>query len=234
MSKSRDQILNTLRGQQRPFKDAPPHPEVYLPVTDIDDISPEALLGRFQTELERLKGELFIVEGQEAARACVLDLLKSHQTTRIVAWAFQHIPIPDLQSALQDAAYTDAAYTVEHPALGDEGRQAVLERLAAAEVGLTGVDALAATTGTLIVSTGEGKTRIPSVLPPVHIAVATVDQLVPRVEDWLAHVRADNSTVLQTSANITFISGPSRTADIEKQLVLGVHGPKRVQVVLIR
>lgn len=227
---SRDKILKKLRDARQPFPDAPPRPARYLPVTSIEDTSPDGMLERFRVELEKLSGELFVVEGDDAARDCVLDLLKSHEAERITSWHFKHIPIPKLYTAIKDEGLI-----VDYPNIHDaEKRAGAIENLEKAEVGLTGVDAVAATTGTLILSMGEGKGRIPSVLPPVHIAIAELDQFVPRIEDWLAKVRASGDTVLTDSSNILFISGPSRTADIEKQLVLGVHGPKRLQVVVKR
>ncbi|GAB4522998.1 MAG: lactate utilization protein [Anaerolineae bacterium] len=231
MTSSRDKILNKLKDARRPFPAAPPRPRQYLPVTSIADTSPEGLLERFTEELTRLKGEVFVVNGDDEARDCVLGLLESHNARRIASWHYKYIPVDKLYTAIQAGGYV---VDYAHIKVEDDLRRAELERLESAEVGLTGVDAVAATTGTLIVSTGEGKSRIPSLLPPVHIAVVTLDQFVPRVEDWLARVRASGNAVLHDSANITFISGPSRTADIEKQLVLGVHGPKQVQVVVKR
>ena len=85
-----------------------------------------------------------------------------------------------------------------------------------------------------MVSTAPGKGRIPTILPPVHIVVAELGQFVVRIEDWLVQERTEGNPTLEQSANICFITGPSRTADIEKQLVLGVHGPKQLQVVVKR
>ena len=122
-----------------------------------------------------------------------------------------------------DAARPDAGRLLR--ALGDHGVTHV--------VGLPD-NAAAATTGTLVVSTGEGKSRIPTVLPPNHIAIINLDQLLPRMEDWLKQEREGGEQHITSSANLCFISGPSRTADIEKQLVLGVHGPRRLQVIVKR
>jgi L-lactate dehydrogenase complex protein LldG len=106
-----------------------------------------------------------------------------------------------------------------------------LAAAAEAQVGLTGADAAAATTGTLVFTTAPGKGRIPTVLAPVHIAVITLNQIVPRLESWVAAQRA-SGLPLTDSANFCFISGPSRTGDIEMQLILGVHGPGKVHVVV--
>lgn len=234
MTTSRDKILNKLRAARRPFPEAAPRPAEYVPVTGIDDTAPEALLARFKAEAEALNTEVFVVEGDEAATACVLDLLASHGSERISAWHFKHIPVDKLYTAIQ--AVPEVDYKIDYPRILVDAieRVAEIDRLESAGVGLTGADAAAATTGTLILSTGEGKSRIPTVLPPVHIAVITLDQILPRIEDWLARERAAGGPALNESANVCFISGPSRTADIEKQLVLGVHGPRRVQVVVKR
>ena len=229
---SRDQILNKLRAARRPFPSASPRPDDYLPVTSLKRVSPEGMLARFTEEMKLLNGEVFVVDGDDAARAKVLELLEAHQTKRVLAWRFKFIPVAKLYTAIKQAGYA-----IDYPNihLSDwEAREREIMRLETAEVGLTGVDAIAATTGTLVVSTAPGKGRIPTILPPVHIVVAELDQFVPHIEDWLGRERAGGNPTIEQSANICFITGPSRTADIEKQLVLGVHGPKQLQVIVKR
>lgn len=224
---SREQILNKLRGVRRPFPDAAPRPDAYLPVSPLAD--GQDLLERFKQELAALKAELFVVDGDSAAREKLLELLEEHDTKRIAAWDFAYIPVEGLRAAIEQAGYA-----IDYPSIHNENRVDAIDRLESAEVGLTGADAAAATTGTLVVSTGEGKSRIPTVLPPNHIAIIKLDQLLPRVEDWLKQERESGKQHITSSANLCFISGPSRTADIEKQLVLGVHGPRRLQVIVKR
>lgn len=225
-SSSRDQILNKLRGVQRPFVDAPPRPQTYLNVTVQDDESPAALLERFTLELTGLKGEVFPVDGDEGARAKVLELLEFHQAKSILAWDFSYIPVEGLEAAIRETGVE-----IIQPDTHDELRMETLSASAEAQVGLTGADAAAATTGTLIFTTAQGKGRIPTVLAPVHIAIITLDQLLPRIESWVAAQRALGMP-LKEHANFCFISGPSRTGDIEMQLILGVHGPGQVQVIV--
>jgi L-lactate dehydrogenase complex protein LldG len=229
MMSSRDQILNKLRAARKPFPDAPPRPRQYQPVTTITDSSAEGLLARFTTELKNLLGEPFVVEGDEAACDKVLELLKSHNTTDILAWDFKHIPVKGLEAAIKQSGIS-----IHQPEMHDEFRAETLETIRDAQVGLTGVDAAIAATGTLVVSTGPGKGRIPTVLPPVHIAVVTLEQIVPRLEDWVARQRVNGLDDVTKSANVCFISGPSRTGDVEMIMILGVHGPGKVQVVVKR
>jgi L-lactate dehydrogenase complex protein LldG len=228
MSTSRDTILNKLRSGRRPFADAPPRPKSYLNVTVQEDESPGALLERFKTELTALSGEVFPVRGAAAARKKVLQLLAQHEAKRILAWDFAHIPLDGLEAAIHEAGIE-----IIQPTTHDEIRMETLNASVAAQVGLTGADAAAATTGTLVFTTAPGKGRIPTVLAPVHIAVITLDQIVPSLESWVAAQRTQGLP-LRDSANFCLITGPSRTGDIEMQLILGVHGPGKVQVVVKR
>lgn len=229
MTTSRDKILNKLRAARQPFPDAPPRPKSYMPVTRLEDESPGALLERFTAELERLNGEVFVVDEDAAARAQVVELLKAQDAEMILAWDFAYIPVDGLQSAVEEAGIQ-----VHYPDIHVEARTELLHTLASAPAGLTGADAATATTGSLVVSTGPGRGRIPTVLPRVHIAVITQDQIVPRLESWVAQQRARGLADVLGSANLCFITGPSRTADIEKNLVLGMHGPEQLQVVIKR
>lgn len=229
MSTSRDHILKKLRAARKPFPDAPPRPQPYRPVAPLDDQSSEGLLERFGREITNLLGEIVIVEGDEAARLAILDLLRAQQTTDLLAWDFRYIPVVGLEAAIHNAGIT-----IHHPETHDEFRAETIETIRHAQAGLTGADAAIAATGTLIVSTGPGKGRIPTVLAPTHIAVVTLDQIVPRLEDWVAQQRANGLASIRDRGNICFISGPSRTGDIEMQMILGVHGPGKVQVVVKR
>jgi L-lactate utilization protein LutC len=229
MSASRDHILSKLRAARKPFPDAPPRPQPYRPVALLDDHSTEGLLERFEREVRNLIGEIVIVEGDEAARSTILDLLRAQQTTDLLAWDFRYIPVAKLEAAIRDAGIT-----IHYPETHDEFRAETIETIRHAQVGLTGVDAAIAATGTLVVSTGPGKGRIPTVLAPTHIAVVTLDQIVPRLEDWVAQQRANGLASIRDRGNLCFISGPSRTGDIEMQMIFGVHGPGRVQVVVKR
>jgi L-lactate dehydrogenase complex protein LldG len=97
-------------------------------------------------------------------------------------------------------------------------------------VGLTTCESLVAESGTIVVSAASSG-RAASVLPPIHIVAATTDQLVPDLSEALARLRRKYAEGLPSSA--TFVTGPSRTADIEKILVVGAHGPKRLLLMLL-
>jgi len=95
-----------------------------------------------------------------------------------------------------------------------------------ADVGITSCDALVARTGSILLSTAMDKARKLSVFPPVHIVIAYYDQIYFDLENALKVFKDRHSSNYPSMLSI--ISGPSRTADIEKTLVLGAHGPKDI------
>lgn len=94
------------------------------------------------------------------------------------------------------------------------------------EMGVTGCDCLVAQTGSIIVSTKSAGGRALSVLPAIHLVQARREQIVPDLPAALALLRQRYDGHWPSS--ISVITGPSRTADIEKILVMGAHGPKRL------
>lgn len=104
------------------------------------------------------------------------------------------------------------------------------ESLDSCDVALTGCEFLVARTGSIIMSAAQPSGRTPSVYAPVHICIAYTDQLVYDLKDGLQQLKDKYGHL---PSLITFASGPSRTADIEKTLVVGVHGPAEVFVLLI-
>ena len=103
--------------------------------------------------------------------------------------------------------------------------------LAGCDVSITGCEALVARTGSIVMSAAQPSGRNSSVYAPIHICIAFTNQLVYDVKDALQQVKDKYGNNLPSL--ITFATGPSRTADIEKTLVVGVHGPKEVYLFLV-
>ena len=103
--------------------------------------------------------------------------------------------------------------------------------LADSNAALTSCHYLIARTGAIVMSSAQQSGRTVSVYSPVHICIAYIDQLVFDTYDALRSFKSKN--VQSLPSFITFAAGPSRTADIEKTLVVGVHGPKEVYVFLV-
>ena len=98
-------------------------------------------------------------------------------------------------------------------------------------VGITGAYCAIAETGTLMLLSGPDTPAATSLLPETHVAVVRADRLVGTMEEAWQLARAERGALPRA---VNFVSGPSRTADIEQTLTLGAHGPYRVHVVLLR
>jgi L-lactate dehydrogenase complex protein LldG len=103
------------------------------------------------------------------------------------------------------------------------------ETLFNVDAAITGVSAAVAETGTIVCTSGPGLARGASLIPPVHVAVVSAEQLLADLYDYLA----PPSDPGDLPANTNLITGPSKTADIEGILITGVHGPGKVHVVLL-
>lgn len=99
------------------------------------------------------------------------------------------------------------------------------------DAAVTGCELLIARTGTIVMSAAQVSGRTVSVYAPIHICIAYTDQLVYDIRDGLIALKERFQG--QLPSLITFATGPSRTADIEKTLVVGVHGPKEVYLFLV-
>ncbi len=113
-----------------------------------------------------------------------------------------------------------------------KSRASLRELMAAADLGITGVDYAIAETGTCVIIPATGSSRLVSLLPPVHIALIERGQVLPSLDE-LFTLRRRDFVDGELGSYMNLITGPSRTADIEYKLVTGVHGPGEVHMVLI-
>ena len=114
------------------------------------------------------------------------------------------------------------------------GEDMLKQKAAAAAMGVTGVDYAIAETGSAVVLPRRGLSRLVSLLPPVHVAVVRSQDVVEGLEDVFVLRRlAYHHGNRDMGSYMNFITGPSRTADIEQQLVVGVHGPIEAHMVLL-
>ncbi len=114
---------------------------------------------------------------------------------------------------------------------GQLSERLVKTGLADCDVSITGCEYLVARTGSIVMSTAQLSGRTTSVYAPIHICIAYTSQMVYDIKDALQAVKEKYGNNLPSL--ITFATGPSRTADIEKTLVVGVHGPKEVYLFLV-
>ncbi|MCC6630415.1 MAG: LUD domain-containing protein [Chloroflexi bacterium] len=114
-------------------------------------------------------------------------------------------------------------------------RRALRQSFIDADIGITGANFALADSGTIGIVTNEGNDRLAATLPPTHIAILGIEKIVADLDDATAilKVLSRSATGQQQSVYVSYITGPSRTADIELSLTIGVHGPQEVHLVLL-
>lgn len=180
---------------------------------------PEALLALARERFENQEVGYHILPGWDSLLDTLANHLYSRQARRV---AVQSCELFDRLGLVQALAGRVPDLCVLGPGAG-------LDEIAAADVGITTCEAVIAQTGTLVLNGIERSTLGLSLLGGVHFCVAAVRQLVPDLEGWLSGRPAwfpDEACIL--------VSGPSRTADIEKTVVIGVHGPWKVSLFLVK
>lgn len=189
-------------------------PQAWLPAVPPDA---EGQLVLFQKNCLQLRTDLRVVTGLEGAAQTLAEL---HGTHGWSAAAAHHHPLLD---ALIASLGFETWYVEQRPTV------AALEQCS---VGITACDALVAQTGSILLTARSAGGRALSVLPPHHVVIAHADQLVPDLPAAFDLLQAKYGNNYPSFA--TFITGPSRTGDIERILVLGAHGPRDLTVILIR
>lgn len=227
MADSRERILKGIRQSLTAARHLPGAPRVAL--TPDPPVTREALAARFAQELALVGGvcERLADPAGVAARVCALAREAGAAEGGVLAWGASELPLPGLHSALGAQGLALLGGDLPH---AEPARAAALQRLEAARVGLTGVDAAFAETGTLALRSGPGRPRLASLSVSTHIAVMTPDQLWPSWAAWWASLKAPEWVA--GASNLTLITGPSRTADIEMTLTVGVHGPRYLYVIV--
>lgn len=201
MSSAREEILNRLKNAVHP---EPEKPDFDAPVYFSID---QPLELAFKENLEKVNGSVHLYDTNEAMFSALRDFLSTYTVEDIICNE------KTLQEQLKEngIAYSSSA---------------VLPKTI--EVGITSCEFLIAHTGSVMVSSALGGGRQLSVYPPVHVVVADKTQIV----DFLraAYTNIQNKYGQNLPSQITLITGPSRTADIEKTLVMGAHGPREFHV----
>ena len=202
------------------------------------------LAERFGAELEALHGTFEIVESPAVARmACIRTVqqwmqqeqegrkgmvLETGQEQSLLGWNADCLPVPGLADAFADMG-------IQLVAPEDLTTPESREEVRMIRYGITGVEAAIASTGSmLMLSSSSGVSRSASLLPYSHVVLIPFDRLYATVESWLAEKRQTGKLIdlMCDNANISMITGPSKSADIEGNLTLGVHGPRHVHAIL--
>jgi len=208
-STSKEKVLKKIRNAlitktDKPYPDIDNDSSVYL------DISNDELDIRFAEEFSKVSGKFIYNENHQELVNNLKILCKENNWTTIFCLENK---IKELLTA-GGIEYTDQD-----------------NDLAEIQVGLTFCEFLIARLGSVMVSAKQASGRRLPAYSPVHIVIAYSSQLVPDIKQALSGMKEKYGNKLPSL--ISLLTGPSRTADIEKTLVVGVHGPKEIYVLLV-
>ncbi|HTK27661.1 MAG TPA: lactate utilization protein [Pyrinomonadaceae bacterium] len=214
---ARAEILSSIRrnlAASQPFDAVyhEHHPPVAQPAAIVQrENSSSNLLAQFKENLEAVAGKYGVVSGEQDAANAVQDIVNELKPRTI---------------AVSDSARVDALLN----RINTNGR--VLKNPSKSElfdcgVGVTEAQYAIAETGTLVLESDRERSRLTSLLPPVHICILDAKHICGTMSEILQIVQND------LSRTVTFITGPSRTSDIELTLAIGVHGPRELHVIVI-
>ena len=209
---AREAILGSIRSHLAasvPYdkQEVPHHENPVNPVKLSSDIKPVEL---FRQSLEAVDGHCVIVQGDNEIAQALTGIIRA-----------QRIAISDNPEVERLLQLTD----LEIEELGIVPNAHDIFRF---DVGISTVQAAIAETGTLVLDSTLERHRLVSLVPPVHIAIVRASQIYRTLSEVLSLIRKDK----EISPAVTFITGPSRTADIELTLAIGVHGPQELYVII--
>ena len=186
------------------------------------------LIVRFQEELERIDGEFVHCSAEELPNM-IADFLASIEANRILGWGERSLELDSIANHFREKGIQILEPEIPRSEDGNT-RYEMLAGLDQAPAGLTTCLAGLADTGTVILPSGAGKSSLTSLLPRTHLVLLRAKDIYPTFDNW---IRAGGREAIASSPQLTLITGPSRTADVEMILTLGVHGPERLVVFTI-
>jgi len=227
MTSPRDRILGSIRDSLlRAQLPAEHHGPAAGPEIPVATPATEALAAQFSAALTALAGHVHRASGAAGAADIIVGIARENRAAAFISWDEAAIECPGLLAALAARGLSRVTYDVS----SDAGRRlSEVDALAGIGLGITGAHAALAENGGLVLVSGPGRGRLPSILPPVHVAVVAERRLRPSLADLVR----EEPRLLAGGSNVVIVAGPSRTADIEMTLTHGVHGPKHLHVVLM-
>jgi L-lactate dehydrogenase complex protein LldG len=197
-------------------------------------LAQEDYLAKFEAEWEKVAGVAYRVANVEELEAVfekILVVAETHAVALSGNPLLTKLHIADRLTALNKFVTSWAA----RPGVAGTNSLADFQKASfVAGAGVTGVDFVLAESGTLVLSSATEGVQVASLAPPIHIALYRRSQLVGSLDEVLAKLPISNSQDRSTSGrSIVFVTGTSRTADIEQILIRGVHGPREAHAILV-
>jgi len=177
-----------------------------------------SLVELFKQNLEAVDGHCIIAQGEAEVTQALTRIISALQKTKLRA---QRIAISDVPEVERLLYLTDLQIEALSVAPG-------AKEVFGFDVGITTAQSAIAETGTVVLDSSDERHRLVSLVPPVHIVILEAF----RIRETLAEVLTGLRSGKEISPTVTFITGPSRTADIELTLAIGVHGPQELYVIV--
>ena len=203
----------------------------------------QQLLDRFIEMAAPIKLNVIVLKDKASVAAAITDLIKNKDPEwgdqkNIVTWQHPLIERLNLSEALADQNVP--VHVVEFDNSESEGittekeREQLRQHVIDSYIGITSADYCMADTASLVMRTRPGQARSVSLVPSIHIGVIYLDQIIWDLKELYALLSFDPEVSKEGLTNcMTFISGPSKTADVEATMVHGAHGPREVYVYVI-
>lgn len=203
----------------------PPLPPFIEPVVKMDA---GELMGRFVAELSDLGAHVHhqTDNGKQLAET-IEEICRSLDITEVVMSGSSSLSESGLTSQLPAAGFSVFV------AGGGSAHDQVVSRLAGSGAGITEVEYAIAETGTIVLSSEATNSLLVSLLPPVHIALVRTSQISASLDEVINKLAVERLGRADPTRSVSFITGPSRTSDVELTLSIGVHGPKELHVIII-
>ncbi|MFN0070856.1 MAG: LUD domain-containing protein [Chloroflexota bacterium] len=151
-----------------------------------------------------------------------------------------HLIAPAIHKTREEIAVLFSEHTgreipAELDALVKVAREQLRQDFVNAGMGISGANIAIAETGGIVIVSNEGNGRLCTTLPPVHVAMVGIEKIVPSMDDAMSILKilSRNATGQRQTSYVSFITGPSRSADIELALAVGVHGPVEQHIILL-
>jgi L-lactate dehydrogenase complex protein LldG len=199
---------------------------------------PEELLPKFEAELTKVAGMAHRAANRQGLEEILQTILSQAKATSVVLSRNPLLAELKLEPLLRGWGKSISLWQAfgagDTPAAGDASLRAFAEASFAATVGFTGVEFALAETGSLVVSSWTEGAQLASLAPPVHVALYRRSQLVASLDEVLQKLPMAGAPEQDVPGrSVVFITGTSRTADIEQILIRGVHGPGEVHAILV-
>ena len=188
------------------------------PSVSLSGLTSVPLVHKFEANLEAVGGHCIITHGDTGIAQALTQIIGDLQKTNLRA---QRIAISDEQRVERLLQQTDLE--IEALAIAPNASE-----IFTFDLGITTAQAAIAETGTLVLDSADERHRLVSLVPPVHIAIIDAGRICETLGEALSLLRRER----ELSRAVTFITGPSRTADIELTLTIGVHGPQELYVIV--